>query len=107
MITNTPGVYIQENNVIPASVAGVSTAVPLFIGFTELPQVNPVRISSLFEFENAFGGSYTPTFDADVDVTTHEINSIKADKRFFLHEPISLYFINDGGPCYVICANTY
>jgi len=43
----TPGVYIQELNTFPNSVAGVPTAVPAFIGYT--PQAsygeNHIRIS--------------------------------------------------------------
>ena len=110
MITKTPGVYIQENNTLPASIAGVSTAVPLFIGFTEYAQPwpqgqnqlgsKPVRITNMFEFESIFGRGYKPNFT--VDVTT---NKVAPDKRFFLYETLSLYFRNGGGPCHIIGSN--
>lgn len=106
MITHTPGVYIQEKSILPASVAGVSTAVPLFIGFTEKPQANPVRITSLFDFENTFGGAYVPTFDVSLNTASNELE-VAPDKRFFLHETLALYFTNGGGPCHIISANTY
>ena len=32
----TPGVYIQEISTLPASIAPVATAIPAFIGYTEI-----------------------------------------------------------------------
>lgn len=102
MIVQTPGVYITEKNNLASSVAGVSTAVPAFIGFTEISQSNPIRIKSMFEFENAFGGSYNSSFEIDLSS-----ESLVADKRFFLYETLQLYFKNGGGPCYIISAGNY
>lgn len=109
MITKTPGVYVTESNTLPASIAGTSTAVPLFIGFTEkIPNLvpntgldfTPKRITSLFEFNNLFGGTHVPTFSVDVD-TNNNINSVIPDQRFFLYDTLNLYFKNGGGPCYI------
>jgi phage tail sheath protein FI len=109
MIVQTPGVYIKEKSVLPNSVAGVSTAVPAFIGFTENVPLNNntgprlvKRITSMFEFENLFGGAFQTAFDTDF--TTE---SLIADKRFFLYDSLHLYFRNGGGPCYIISAGTY
>ena len=62
----TPGVYIEEKNAFPNSVAAVPTAVPAFIGYTEKTVKNgqslinrPVRITSLTEFNDTFGGKFT------------------------------------------------
>lgn len=103
MIVQTPGVYITEKNNLPPSVAGVSTAVPAFIGITEIGQTNPVRIKSMFEFENAFGGGFTPNYTQS---TTPDAKVVP-NKRFFIYDSLDLYFRNGGGPCYVISAGIY
>lgn len=102
MIVQTPGVYITEKNNLASSVAGVSTAVPAFIGFTEISSANPVRIKSMFEFENAFGGAYNSSFEIDLN-----LESLLADKRFFLYDTLQLYFKNGGGPCYIVSAGNF
>ncbi|MFT5819794.1 MAG: phage tail sheath protein FI [Crocinitomix sp.] len=104
MIVHTPGVYIQERNLLPASVSGVSTAVPAFIGITaKQAAVNvPKRITSMFDYINNFGGKHTSKFD--VDNTTLEVI---VDQRFFLYDSLDLYFRNGGGPCYIVSAGIY
>lgn len=59
----TPGVYIVEKSAFPNSIVQVSTAVPAFIGHTEIATngahpltKQPWRISSMAEFEKYFGG---------------------------------------------------
>jgi uncharacterized protein len=60
----TPGVYVQELDAFPPSVAEVATAIPAFIGYTEMATniangdlLNvPTRITSLLEYEQFFGG---------------------------------------------------
>ena len=51
----TPGVYVEEISTLPPSVAEVSTAVPAFFGYTERGS-GIARVSTLLEFEEAFGG---------------------------------------------------
>ena len=65
----TPGVYIVEKNAFPNSVVEVATAVPVFIGYTEMASNGgkellgkPFRISSMAEFERYFGGAPQPHF---------------------------------------------
>jgi hypothetical protein len=60
----TPGVYVSEISAFPPSAVGVETAVPVFIGYTERAEISgvpaayvPVRIASMMEFEQYFGGS--------------------------------------------------
>lgn len=65
----TPGVYIVEKNAFPNSVVEVATAVPAFIGYTELadnkgkPLLNQAwRITSMAEFASYYGGPPLPIF---------------------------------------------
>ena len=41
----TPGVYVEEISTLPPSVAGVATAVPAFIGYTEKASRNGKSLS--------------------------------------------------------------
>lgn len=65
----TPGVYIVEKNAFPPSVVAVETAVPAFVGYTQWaefkgkPLANvPFKVTSMSEFETAFGGPPEPAF---------------------------------------------
>lgn len=65
----TPGVYILEKNAFPNSVVEVATAVPAFIGYTEIALDGntsllnkPWRITSMAEFHTFFGYAPTPKF---------------------------------------------
>lgn len=60
----TPGVYIEEKNTFPNSVVAVATAVPAFTGYTQKAEKlgkvvtnKPIRVTSLVEFEQFFGGA--------------------------------------------------
>lgn len=70
----TPGVYIKEKNAFGNSVVEVETAIPVFIGLTEKAQDGttsllnkPMRISSMTEFNNYFGGAPTPKFTLSIE----------------------------------------
>ncbi|MEL6562607.1 MAG: phage tail sheath C-terminal domain-containing protein, partial [Bacteroidota bacterium] len=102
MITQTPGVYINEKNNYPSSVAGVSTAVPVFIGYTAKAQNKPKLIKGLFDFEKLFGSNYQPDFL--VNPTSFEVSP---DTRFLLGDTLELYFKNGGGECYIMSAGTF
>ena len=59
----TPGVYIEEISKFPPSVAAVETAIPAFIGYTQMAKRGeqdledvPTRITSLLEYQTYFGG---------------------------------------------------
>ena len=69
MAMKTPGVYVVEKNAFPNSIVEVATAVPAFIGYTELALDGgtdlghkPWRISSMAEYERYFGGPPQPAF---------------------------------------------
>src|SRR5882757_1934029 len=68
----TPGVFVQELSTLPPSVAGVSTGVPAFIGYTRTGTTTPpsaVRITSMIEFEQNFGLPLDETITVTVDDT--------------------------------------
>jgi len=119
----TPGVYIEEKNAFPNSVAGIPTAIPAFIGYTQKAVregqslINqPVRITSLAEYHNIFGAGVKTTFNiqqaqgADTDFTI-DGSSYKLvpdqESRFIFYESIRLFYSNGGGTCYIISAGTY
>ena len=108
----TPGVYINEIPLFPPSVAQVETAIPAFIGYTQiavneigepLTQV-PTKIYSLKEYETYFGKAESEegigltiireTLAADATITD--------PSEFTMYYNLRMYFINGGGPCYII-----
>lgn len=103
---NTPGIYIKEKLARPVTLSGASTAVPVLIGYTELAVVAPQRISGMLDFHNLFGQAYTPSFSVQLNATD-EVEEVVPDFRYFLYDTLSLYFLNGGGPCYVISIGTY
>lgn len=106
MTVYTPGVYVNEVNTLAPSVTNTSTAVPLFIGITKKQPDNytqeAIRITSMFEFSEIFGGKYIPEFSYD-----HATNEVIPDKQFYLYTSLEMYFNNGGAPCYIISEDIY
>jgi phage tail sheath protein FI len=108
----TPGVYIQEIATLPPSVAEVSTAVPAFIGYTETTPVDGaiLRVSTMLEFETAFGGPQPVSFEvteASDEAASPTVKAVAPVKKFCLYYALSHYFRNGGGPCYVVSVGDY
>lgn len=121
---STPGVYIEEISKFPPSVAPVATAIPAFIGYTEIAKEKeedltetllmvPKRITSMLEYEKQFG---FPMKETALGITITETNSEKSIKvtepttnksPFLMYYSLQMYFANGGGPCYIISVNTY
>ena len=66
----TPGVYVEEISMFPKSIAQVETAIPAFIGYSEIALRDstsllniPIRISSMIEFEEYFGSAFPSRFE--------------------------------------------
>jgi uncharacterized protein len=98
----TPGVYIQEVSVFPPSIAPVATAIPAFIGYTEVAPTEPVRITSMVDYTTNFGGPAAYfTLEGDTAVITPGAHNYK------LYYAMQMYFANGGGPCYVISTGLY
>ena len=107
----TPGVYINEIDAFPPSVAQVATAIPAFVGFTEDATLFnvPTRISSLLEFEENFGGAPIPT-SIVVELDANNIptdNCSVTESVYELYHSMLLYFANGGGDCYIVTVGDY
>jgi hypothetical protein len=127
-IQSTPGVYIEEVSTLPASVASVETAIPAFIGHTDLAEKNgedvrgvPTRITNMLEFEGIFGKANPETFTISVEDSydTAKGSGEKLANRkitatspavpspYKLYYCLQIYFSNGGGPCYIVSVNDY
>ena len=112
----TPGVYIQEISTLPASVAPVATAIPAFVGYTkDHPTTKPVRITSFLDFLDQFGESHAENYsitltgtDTDFANTTIAVaNPSIGLSNYILGYQLEMFFMNGGGPCYVVSAGAY
>lgn len=66
----TPGVYVKEQSASPNLVVEAATAVPAFIGYTQIAKIGdmsllnkPVKVNSLTEFNHYFGYAPSPKFE--------------------------------------------
>ncbi|WP_130734441.1 phage tail sheath C-terminal domain-containing protein [Flavobacterium sp. J27] len=110
----TPDVYTEEIPLLPQSIAEVSTAVPAFIGYTEKATKEgksltnkAIRISTLLEYKEFFGGPKSVSFDVTV-ASDDIITDIKVESlQNKLYYALELYFKNGGGDCYVVSIGSY
>ncbi len=100
----TPGVYINEVQTLPPSVAQVSTAIPVILGYTQKGPSEATRINSLREYETIFGTGYSYQYNLNTGEPLQNSSNIDfpAFNTFFLFEAMRAYFLNGGGPCYII-----
>jgi uncharacterized protein len=123
----TPDVYVEEIPVFPPSVAEVETAVPAFVGYTEIATRNapddlvlkPTKIYSLKEYEQHFGFpagealavTVGGTLDTGLSVTAFTVGGAAPDETtlpaYLLYYAVKLYFDNGGGQCYIVSVGTY
>lgn len=126
----TPGVYISEPDSFPPAIVGVETAVPAFIGFTEIAQDKskslkrvPTRIRSMAEYKAKFGGWFQETYYLTTDAppeTDHVIADVtltgssapyrlveEGKLSFNLYDSLQLFYANGGGTCYIVSCDTY
>lgn len=109
----TPGVYVQEVQKIPPSIAQVDTAVPIFIGYTEIAERNgdsligePTRITSVDQYIRWYGGPKNQSFTVEVTAGSSGNPQIKVPKRheveFRMYYAAQMFFDNGGGECYIL-----
>ncbi len=106
----TPGVYVEEISTLGPSIAEVETAIPAFMGFTEKGPLNdPRRISSLLDYQLAFGGADPEkniVVNIQGDIITPTLDLQKRSKSILFYA-MQLYFQNGGGPCYIVSIGLY
>jgi len=118
----TPNVYVEEVSTLPPSVAGVATAIPAFIGYTEKAGRDgenltnrPTRIRSLKEFEDLFGMAPATEFKVNVvkekdkeGSVTYVINNITIPEiPFLMHYSLRMFFNNGGESCYIVSVGNF
>ncbi|TCI93205.1 phage tail sheath family protein [Tenacibaculum sp. M341] len=104
----TPGAYVEEISKFPPSVAQVETAIPAFIGYTELAsQTEPVRITSLLEYEAIFGKANPETTISATITAGNVVVANPTPKKNNMYYALQMFFANGGGPCYVVSAGAY
>ena len=119
------GVYVVEQPAFPGSVVEVATAIPAFVGYTQIavdnerPLANtPFRIASMAEFETHFGGAPPTVFTlsqadaaaprpADFSLGLIGYRLDLAGPRYLLHACMEQFFENGGGPCYIVSVGLY
>ncbi len=116
----TPGVYVNEIPSFPPAIAQVATAVPAFIGYTQMAQSTngkdltnkPTRITSLLEYELYFGGGQpetnieiTYTQQTSGDTVSVAFNGAKSKHN--MHNAMRLFYANGGGACYIVSAGPF
>ncbi len=110
-----PGVYVQEITTLPPSVAAVETALPAFLGYTDLTADaagaslvdRPLRITSQIEYEAIFGfGPPTAVTQVTLDAAGNFVSS-DLSVRYYLYDAIRLFYANGGGDCYIVSTGGY
>src|SRR5271165_4047036 len=105
----TPAVYVEEISTLPPSVAAVSTAIPAFLGYTEqhavkgTPQV--AQVSTLLEYTSLFGGP--KIVPIEVASSGNTLVPKVTEMPYHLYYALSHYFMNGGGPCYIVSVGDY
>ena len=109
-----PGVYTQEIQTLPPTVGVIQSAVPVFIGYTQMAEKKgenllniPTRIKSMREYEDWFGGPPNVKLTVEIDDRptnprrpSVNITSVDGFKHKMYHA-LRLYYANGGGPCFI------
>lgn len=117
----TPGVYVEEITKFPPSVAQVETAIPAFIGYTELVEHptagdlknKPRRITSMLEYVRFFGSAkHEEGIKVEVKPNASTgvsdlLVSVATPSKYKMYYSLQFYFANGGGPCYVVSVGDY
>jgi uncharacterized protein len=114
----TPDVYVEEISVFPPSVAEVETAIPAFIGYTQMAQkvnakdliLKPTEIYSLKEYENYFGFPKEDTVTVGIsgDASTgFSFTVTEPTVMYLMYYSVKLFFDNGGGKCYIVSTGNY
>lgn len=111
----TPGVYVEEISKFPPSVAQVATAIPAFVGYTQMAKKNTdgdlknkaFEITSLLEYEMHYGAGAPININS---VKLDENNAVKEsdlNAQFYMYDSLRMFFNNGGGKCYIVSIGSY
>lgn len=100
----TPGVYVNEIDAFPPSVANVATAIPAFIGYTEKGPEIPTRITSFMEYVQTYGGAPSPD---SITINLGSGSYIVQESKFKLYNSLRLFYDNGGGACFIVSIGRY
>ncbi len=122
----TPGVFVEEISTLGSSVAGVPTAITGFAGYTEKAilldgtpaTMIPVRITSLLEYQQIFGGPFHEKFTVTLagTLTNNTISVAPAStpipnptslSTYILFYQVQMFYANGGGTCYITSVGPY
>lgn len=114
----SPGVYIEEINTLPLSIPLIPTAIPVFLGRTEVPAADtelhrkPTRITSMIDYIDKFGTAPKQKFDVDINEieddngsiisTEIKLNAAVSEATHNMYYAMQMFYANGGGPCYVM-----
>lgn len=119
MTTNSkPDGYAEENAGSPPSVTDVETAIPAFIGYTQIAKkseendliLKPTQISSLKEYEGYFGYPKDDLISIAVTGdTSGGFNAIVEEPpvSYLMYYGLKMFFDNGGGKCYIVSVGLY
>ena len=104
-----PGVYIDEIPKFPPSVAAVETAIPVFVGYTQIAlngtrdlTNTPWRITSVFEYEQFFGTASNEENISVEQLASQVVATNSSPSVHNMYYAIQAFYANGGGPCYII-----
>ena len=114
-VYKTPGVFIEEISKLPPSVAQVETAIPAFMGYTQIADryaindlINqPHKISSFVEYQLYYGGS--PALDVAKLILDANANfkSTSINNTLFMYDAVRMFYDNGGGDCFIVSVGLY
>lgn len=101
----TPGVYTEEKDAFPNSVVEVPTAVPAFVGYTEIHAAGPRVVESMAEVHAAFGAGPPDTYGLGPEASGPQ--PVRTSPRFHLYRSLLLFYRNGGRRCAVVSVGDY
>jgi len=110
----TPGVYVYELDSFPPSIAQVATAIPVFIGYTQIAsrqgkdvRMQAIRISSLVQYIQYFGEDFPDLTATIVLKNDNSVDSVAISPKYQLFNSIRLFFNHGGTNCYILSVGLY
>ena len=123
-----PGVYIDEINSLPPSVIPIETAIPVFIGYTDVSSdpsitreelhLKPRKIYSMLDYQRFFGKADPEKKAISVKVKKDQNDQVIREGVFatvneasrsphLMYYALQAYFFNGGGPCWIVSVGSY